>query len=126
MTGSLPFLLQKTDSFEKSFKKLAKSNAYRGEALEIISQSLENLQEDPYPTNARDEPLPSGVNLNRDWTLHKLEIRVGKGAAGQVRLIYLVNEGQRVLRPLWLYRHEQFRKRPSDQDLRIVIESALE
>jgi hypothetical protein len=39
--------------------------------------------------------------------------------------MYLVNESALVLRPLWIYTHEQFAKRPGDKDLTTVIQEAL-
>ncbi|MCG9885120.1 MAG: type II toxin-antitoxin system RelE/ParE family toxin [Cyanobacteria bacterium] len=126
MAGLPPFSLEKTGSFERTFKKLAKSKAYGNNFLRTISETLKELLNEAYPKKSRDEPLPGSVNVPRDWTLHKLEIKVGKGASGQVRLIYLVNENERVVRPLWIYSHEQFQKRPPAKDLGSVILDAIE
>jgi hypothetical protein len=60
--------------------------------------------------------------LPEGWTFHKLEIWVAKGASGQVRLMYLVNEDAQVLKLLWIYNHEQFTKRPEERDLSDVID----
>ena len=124
MTGSPHYSIEKTESFERSFKKIAKS--YRKEAIELLISGFEDLTIDPFSTKSRSEPLPSKTQLPESWTFHKLEIRVGKGASGQVRLMYLVNEEAKVIRPLWIYNHEQFAKRPDDSDLRTVISEALE
>jgi hypothetical protein len=64
--------------------------------------------------------------LPEGWTFHKLEIWVTKGASGQVRLMYLVNEEAQVIKLLWVYNHEQFAKRPEDRDLSDVIDLALD
>ena len=144
MTGLTPFSLEKTDCFERTFKKrspsrnripglrralafreLAKSKAYSKGFASDISKVLEDLLDEPYPISSRDEPLPGGTSIPYGWTLHKLEIRIGKGASGQVRLIYLVSETERIIRPLWLYSHEQFTKRPPDKDLGRVIRGEL-
>jgi hypothetical protein len=86
---------------------------------------LEDLIEDPYPTNSRDEPLPGKIHLPKQWTFHKLEIRVSKGASGQIRLMYLVNETACVIKLVWIYSHEQFAKRPADKDLKSIIREIL-
>lgn len=65
--------------------------------------------------------MPKRTNLPQGWTFHKLELIVGKGASGQIRLMYLVNEDLEVIKPLWIYNHDQFKKRPSDKDIDDVI-----
>ncbi|MEM9155561.1 MAG: type II toxin-antitoxin system RelE/ParE family toxin [Cyanobacteria bacterium P01_F01_bin.33] len=126
MTGSPLFSLEKTDGFERSFRKLAKSKAYGNSFSDKISDILKNLLDEVSPRDSRDEPLPGGASIPDGWTLHKLEIRMGKGASGQVRLIYLVNESDSIVRPLWLYSHEQFSKRPPDRELKNAIKNAIE
>ncbi len=123
MTGLPLFSIERTESFERSFKKLAKY--YRKEGIETLISGFEDLATDPFPPKSRDEPLPIKAQIPEGWTFHKLEIRLGKGASGQVRLMYLVNEDARVIKPLWMYNHEQFSKRPDDEDIRSVIKSAL-
>ncbi len=39
--------------------------------------------------------------------------------------MYLVNEDTRIIKPLLMYNHEQYAKRPDDQDIRAVIKNAL-
>ncbi len=124
MTGSIPFLLEKTESFEKTFTKLGKSKAYDKTFPEKIGRVLKSLLHDSYPKDSRKEPLPSKTKLPKGWTLHKLEIKVGRGNSGQVRLMYLVNETLFTILSLWLYSHEQFKKRPPDKDLREVINNS--
>lgn len=123
MTGSPLFLIEKTEQFQRSFKKLAKSQGKT--FLDVIAPIIDDLAENPYPQKSRSEPLPGKLKLPEGWTFHKLEIWSGKGASGQVRLMYLVNERALVLRPLWIYTHGQFAKRPGDKDLTTVIQEAL-
>ena len=89
MTGSTPFSIEKSDNFNRSFKKLAKT--YRSDFVECIVEVLEDLLEDQYPINSRNEPLPRKIELPQGWSFHKLEFKVSKGASGQIRLMYLVN-----------------------------------
>ncbi len=97
MSGSCPFLIDKTEKFEKSLEKLVKS--YK----------------------SRSEPLPNGIKLPQEWVLYKLRIMFAKGASGHIRIIYLVNEEDRIIKPLWIYNHQQFAKRPPEQDIETVI-----
>lgn len=61
MTGSTPFLIEESDNFKRSFKKLAKVLGV--DFIELVAESLENLTEDQYPINSRNEPLPSKTKL---------------------------------------------------------------
>lgn len=124
MTGSTPFSIEASENFVRSLKKLSK--AYNKGFREIIAELLEGLMDEPYPPNSRDEPLPSKMKLAEGWTLHKLDLKVSKGASGQIRLMYLVNESIAVIKPLWIYSHEQFVKRPPDKDIKSAIQEALE
>lgn len=126
MTGSLRFSLETTDQFNKTFRKLAKSKAYGKNFKDVVSEVLRGLLRDPYPSNSWDEPLPRGTRISEQWTFHKLTINMGKGASGQIRLIYLVNENEHIIKPLWIYSHEKFKKRPPDKELRKNIEDLFE
>ncbi len=123
MTGSTPFSIEASDNFKRSFKKLAKVQGTR--FVELVGEILEDLTEDQYPINSRNEPLPGKIQLTEGWTFHKLEFRISKGASGQIRLMYLVNTTACVIRLVWIYSHEQFAKRPADKDLKSVINEIL-
>jgi hypothetical protein len=126
MTGSTPFLLDSSAAnFGRSLKKLDKSLKHLN-LVAIVGNCLEGLLVNPYPASAREEPLPKKTKLPQGWTFHKLELRVGKGASGQIRLMYLVNEEIEVIKPIWIYNHEQFTKRPSDQDIDDVIQEIFD
>jgi mRNA-degrading endonuclease RelE of RelBE toxin-antitoxin system len=124
VTGLPRFSIEKADSFARSFKKLAKTQGKQ--FLELVANALEELIINPYPLKAREEPLPGRMQLPEGWKFHKLEIWAGKGASGQIRLMYLVNDSESVIKLLWIYSHEQFAKRPADKDLITVIQQALE
>ena len=124
MTGLNPFSIEKTDHFKRTFKKLAK--VYGNDFLDIVAEVLENLIEEQYPINSRQEPLPKKIQLPEGCTFHKLEFKYGKGASGQIRLMYLVDDIDCIIRLMWIYSHEQFAKRPSDKELRNVIKDILE
>lgn len=123
MTGSTPFSIEASDNFRRSFKKLAK--VHGASFVELIGEALDNLIEEQYPINSRREPLPSKLHMPEGWTFHKLEIKISKGASGQIRLMYLVNTSSCLIKLVWLYSHEQFVKRPADTDLKSVIREIL-
>ncbi|MGA9377784.1 MAG: hypothetical protein WBV73_03190 [Phormidium sp.] len=124
MTGSTPFSIESSDNFRRSFKKLAK--VHRNSFVELITKTLEDLIDDRYPRNSRNEPLPGKIQLPEGWTFHKLELWVAKGASGQIRLMYLVNATTCTIKLVWIYSHEQFAKRPADADLKSVIREILD
>ncbi|MEH2455384.1 hypothetical protein [Nostoc sp.] len=124
MTGSTPFSIEKSDNFNRSFKKLAK--AYRSDFVECVVEVLEDLIEDQYPINSRNEPLPKNIKLAEGWSFHKLELKISKGASGQIRLMYLVNTSDCVIKLVWIYSHEQFAKRPTEVDLKSVLKEILD
>ncbi|BAY33095.1 hypothetical protein NIES2107_49900 [Nostoc carneum NIES-2107] len=124
MTGLNPFSIEESDNFRRSFKKLAK--ALGSDFVDLLGEVLEGLIDDPYPINSRNEPLPAKIQLPEGWTFHKLELKTGKGASGQVRLMYLVNTIDYVIKLVWIYNHEQFAKRPAEKDLKSIIKEILE
>lgn len=124
MTGLTPFSIETSDNFNRSFKKLAK--VHRDSFVALIAKTLEDLIDDQYPNNSRNEPLPGKIQLPEGWTFHKLELWVSKGASGQIRLMYLVNATTCTIRLVWIYSHEQFAKRPSNDDLKSVIREILD
>ncbi|MEH1885030.1 MULTISPECIES: hypothetical protein [unclassified Nostoc] len=124
MTGSTPFSIEECENFIRSFKKLAK--AHRADFVALVAEVLEDLIEDQYPINSRNEPLPAKIKLPQGWSFHKLELKISKGASGQIRLMYLVNTIDCVIKLVWIYSHEQFAKRPTDTDIKSVIKDILE
>lgn len=129
MTGSIHYLLEKSVYFEKSFQKLVKTYKSQKEKINFIqdiSNYLEALIIDPYPPQARAEPLPSGFKLSQDWRFYKLVIVIAKGASGQIRIMYLVSEEDKIIKLLWIYNHKQFAKRPPDKDIKQVIQEIFE
>ncbi len=79
MTGSTPFSIEASDNFKRSFKKLAK--VHRDSFVSLITKTLEDLIDDQYPNNSRQEPLPGKTQLPEDWTFHKLVSKILKNLA---------------------------------------------
>lgn len=125
MTGSNPFSIERNvPPFQRSLKKLHKVHGQV--LLEKINEFFERLIDDQCPKNSHWEPLPSDVLLPDGMVFCKFEFKIGKGASGQIRLMYLVNEDLHRIYPLWIYSHEQFAKRPPDADLKKIIREILE
>lgn len=127
MAGSNLFSLETTDNFDRSFRKLGKSYKSKSQQTEfanIVSDYISRIVDNPYLSESRDEPL-SGLKIPEGWTFQKLAFTIAKGASGQIRLMYLVNEDMGIVRILWIYTHEQFAKRPSNKDLKDVIVEAF-
>lgn len=123
------FRIESTQQFERSLKKVSKSyksNLAKAEFGRFITEILKSLIHNPYARDSTPEPLPAKSQLPQGWTLHKLRRKEGQGASGQIRLIYLINEPESVIKPLWIYTHEQYAKRPPDSDLLKVLRESLE
>lgn len=122
-------LNQKSSSFVSSFQKLLKtykSKSQQQEFIQFISDKLKELLKNPYPLDSRQESLPKKVILPNKCTFHKLAFKYENGASGQIRIMYLVNEKDLIIKPIWIYTHEQFSKRPPDKDIKNVINESLE
>ncbi len=61
MTGSTPFSIEASDNFKRSFKKLAKTHG--SSFVELISKVIEELIDDQYPNNSRNEPIAGKLKL---------------------------------------------------------------
>lgn len=125
MAGSTHFSIEESENFKRSFKKLAKVHK-NNKFVERTLLILEDLIENQYPPNSWEEPIPRKIQLPKEWTFHKLGFTVCKGASGQIRLMYLVNTTVCVVKPVWIYSHEQFAKRPSDPDIRSLIKEIID
>lgn len=127
MTGSTPFSIEESDRFNRSFKKLAKVHkVQKDKFVTFVTEALKQLIDDPFPNKSRREPLPRKIQLPEGWTFHKLELWFSEGASGQIRLMYLANATTYTIKLVWIYSHEQFAKRPADQDLNNVIRESLD
>lgn len=129
MAGSNPFLIDKSaEFFGKSFRKLIKSTG-QGLQKTLIDETgrlIEGLANDPRPTSSRQETKPKQIPLPPLCEFRKLSFTISKGAAGQIRLMYLADFDRQVIKPLWIYSHEQFAKRPPDRDIATAIADLLE
>lgn len=129
MTGSNLFSINKnSEDFKRSFRKLYKATA-RGNQKKLIDQLekiLQGLVDQPRPANSRQEPVPKKLILPPFHEFRKIEFVIDKGAAGQIRLMYLVDIDSQIITSLWIYSHEQFSGRPADKDISKVVREILD
>lgn len=128
MTGLVPFSLEKEENFLRTLGKIVKSYKSQSEKqkfIEFISQWIEEIIRDPQLPKSRNEPLPKNCPIQEGWQFRKLSLIYGLGASGQIRLMYLFNDEQKIIKVLWIYSHKDFEKRPPDNDIKDIIQNAL-
>lgn len=125
-TGSKPYKIKPSRKFLKSFKDL-KKRYYKGiKAQEAFTQTIkqitDHLSDDPFL--AQLEPLPGKLELSETYEFRKYRFKMPnlKGASGQGRLMFLVDHDQCEIVLIWLYTHQEFAKRPPDQQLKQSLE----
>ncbi|NEP01894.1 MAG: hypothetical protein F6K58_25210 [Symploca sp. SIO2E9] len=123
MVGSNQFSINPQESFRRSLKKLGKKN-YSKTFLDEVERILEELIDNPYPSNSRFEPLPKNTKLPNGVTFHKIRMTISRGASGQIRIMYLVDEINFKIILLYIYNKNQFPKRPLDKDIATWIREA--
>ncbi len=125
MTGCEAYQIEQLERFEISLEKLIKSHYRKNERarnsfLELVNDYISQLRENPSSNSfSEDEGFPKGT-YQSDFKFRKIRFRAPEldGAAKKCRFMYVVNETKRVVYLLWIYTHEEFRTRPSDDDLR--------
>lgn len=129
MAGSNHFLIDReSDSFKRSFKKLYKSTAVglKETLLNQLELVIGGLAIEQRPTSSRQEPCPKKIIIPPLCEFRKLEFSISTGAAGQIRLMYLINIDRRIIKPIFVYSHKQFAKRPSDSEMRDFMQAAFD
>lgn len=131
MAGSQPYSRVATRKFETSLKPLIKH--YRGSKdrqtfQAFVAQMINDLCSEPRPTHSSLEPLPGKITLTEELEFRKIRFamvpRLG-GAAGQGRLMYLINSAQSTIILVWIYTHEEFEGRPDARSLRATLQEAM-
>lgn len=115
MSGLTPFSYSSKDYFAASYKKLLKTRA--GENRSTIDSLISGLINDPFGHGCGEEPRPAKLKLAEDLQFYKLKQKIAQHASGQIRIMYLVNKKARTIYFLLIYSHEQFAKRPHDQEI---------
>ncbi|NET39624.1 MAG: hypothetical protein F6K19_47965 [Cyanothece sp. SIO1E1] len=129
--GSPRYRVVPSDKFVRALETLKKSYKSKREAqafTDAIGDIVEALTHQPRLDSSRLEPWPANLNSPEDWEFRKLVFPVPrrKGASGEGRLMYLVNDQCLIIRLVWLYTHEEFKKRPPDKDLKTLMRELLD
>ncbi|MEM9121024.1 MAG: type II toxin-antitoxin system RelE/ParE family toxin [Cyanobacteria bacterium P01_F01_bin.56] len=129
--GSPRYRVIPSDKFARALKTLKKSYKSKREAqafADAIGDIVDNLIDQPRPDSSRLEPWPANLASPNDWEFRKLvfPIPARKGASGEGRLMYLVNDQRLLVRLVWLYTHEEFKKRPPEKDLKTLMRELLD
>ena len=127
--GSPSYSIAPSAKFTRAVKVLQKSYKSKREAkafLECIGDMVDTLSRCPTPQNSRQEPWPSNLSYPA-WEFRKLTFSMPgrSGAAGEGRLMYLVNEQLMIIHLFWLYTHEENKKRPPEKDMKILMQEIL-
>lgn len=129
MAGLNHFSIDKESlSFKRSFKKLYKATAVglKETLLDQLDSVIRRLAVEQRPTSSKSEPCPKKLTLPPLCEFRKLSFSISTGAAGQIRLMYLINLDLRIIKPLFVYSHKQFAKRPSDSEMRDFMKAAFD
>ncbi|HAX75942.1 MAG TPA: hypothetical protein DCY88_08915 [Cyanobacteria bacterium UBA11372] len=134
MNGSGAFQIKLSENFEREQQKLIrvhyrKNPAAAAKFIELIQQFVIILSINPRlrPPLGHLEPWPKGTNC-AGWELWKLEFKMPqlRGAAGQGRLIYLIDTVHKEVGIVWIYTHAEFEKRPPEKNLKRLLEQIIE
>lgn len=131
MNDSGEFQIVLSENFERNYQNLIreryrKNSTAATEFAALIEQFITVLSVNPRPRPPLGhlEPWPQGSNYP-GWELWKLEFKMPqlRGAAGQGRLIYLLETIKKEVIIVWIYTQAEFEKRPPDKNLkRLLIE----
>ena len=131
MDGSKKYQIERYSSFDRSIEKIIKAHYKKNpqalkEFEDVFELLIQALTLDPFFRLTHAEPMPKGIQMI-GWEFRKLYFNLpgltrGK-AAEQGRIMYLVNEEQHRVAPLILYTHDEYAKRPSDQEIRRWMQS---
>jgi hypothetical protein len=111
VNGSDKFRIKLSENFEKGLQKILRTHyrknpAGKSEFVELIQKFIKLLSIDPRPRPPLGhlEPWPQDTK-RAEWELWKLEFKMPllRGAAGQGRLIYLINAKQKEVGLVWIY-----------------------
>lgn len=126
------FRINPSDKFKRSYKELLKRH-YKGEKAkkvfqDCIAQIIKNLSSNPLMPNSFAEGWPGSLSKPEEWEFRKYYFDMPnlRGAAGEGRLMYLVDRTQSVIELAWIYTHSEFPKRPPDKNLKQLLAELME
>lgn len=116
--------------FERSVKLLKKSYKSKQDAqtfVAVVTNIVQGLVIEPRPGSSRLEPWPSNLwSDDREFRKLVFILPGRKGASGEGRLMYLIDDARQIIHLVWIYTHEEFKKRPPDKDLKGIMQELLD
>jgi hypothetical protein len=110
--------------FELSLGRLVKShykkNKRARDSFEVlINGYIDTLSKDPLFDDSDSENFPKGA-YKPDFEFRKIRFFMPElqGASRRGRFMYVVHQASCSVYPIWVYTHEEYSKRPSDQELK--------
>jgi hypothetical protein len=126
------YRLNPTENFQRSlktifkdhYKKIPKARALLEEQLDQLFEQLETAPH-KVPFSWK-EPWPKNTH-KPGFEFYKLDFKMPRlsHAAAEGRVMWLVCDQARTVDIIWIYTHDEFRTRPSDRDLRSLLEAAV-
>ena len=101
-------------------KLTTKKNKRARDSFEtLIQKYIETLAKDPFFDESDSENFPKGA-YKPDFEFRKIRFLMPElqGASRQGRFMYVVHQASCSVYPVWIYTHEEYPKRPSDQELK--------
>ena len=101
-------------------KLTTKKNKRARDSFEtLIQKYIETLAKDPFFDESDSENFPKGA-YKPDFEFRKIRFLMPElqGASRQGRFMYVVHQASCSVYPIWVYTHEEYPKRPSDQELK--------
>lgn len=101
-------------------KLTTKKNKRARDSFEtLIQKYIETLAKDPFFDESDSENFPKGA-YKPDFEFRKIRFLMPElqGASRQSRFMYVVHQASCSVYPVWIYTHEEYPKRPSDQELK--------
>ncbi len=128
----MSYRIQPSDKFSRSVSDAKKAYYKKNTAkfvafLQVVADFLKDLEENgAHCSGAQPERFPNAASIP-GWDLSKFYFKMPalKGAAGEGRIIFVVNKTMLVGYPLIFYTHAEYTKRPPDKDLTKLVNAAL-
>lgn len=101
-------------------KVTTKKNKRARDSFEVlINGYIDTLSKDPLFDDSDSENFPKGA-YKPDFEFRKIRFFMPElqGASRRGRFMYVVHQASCSVYPIWVYTHEEYSKRPSDQELK--------
>jgi hypothetical protein len=124
--GLPTYQTEATDKFQRQYKALKKSYKSGREGDDLVSAItglVDTLAVDPECNGTYLEPWPAR-SAKEGWEFRKYYFKVPhrQGASGEGRLMYFVNEDQKLIILALLYTHDQYEGRPPNSEINAIID----